>query len=151
MNIFKELERGLEIPDPQAMENLGEIVGQQLPENGCLALSGSLGVGKTTFTRGLAHAFAIPGPLHSPTYTYYTLHYGRRQLLHLDAYRIDRPETLDALMLDEFLQEPYTIVVEWPENIKDWLPPETLWLHFTIERHSLHKVRKFCNFTLRKP
>jgi tRNA threonylcarbamoyladenosine biosynthesis protein TsaE len=140
MNIFAKLEEGLELPSPEAMEALGEDVAEALPDNSFLALSGPLGVGKTTFTRGLARQLGIPTAIHSPTYSYYLIHQGKRQLVHLDAYRISNPDTLESLMLEEFLREPFLWVVEWPENIATALPPETIWLSFTILRPGVHRI-----------
>jgi tRNA A37 threonylcarbamoyladenosine biosynthesis protein TsaE len=42
---------------------------------------------------------------------------GTRQVIHMDAYRLESPEALDALMIEDFLQEPWVVLVEWPENV----------------------------------
>eukprot|EP01035_Chromulina_nebulosa_P036092 gene36092-48578_t len=105
---------------------------------------GPPGVGKTTFVQGLARGFGLTEPITSPTFTIFTLHRGKtpssRTLIHLDAYRLERADQLDSLMLDDFLTPPYCLAVEWPENIAAWLPPQTL--HFELgilpdERHTL--------------
>ena len=73
--------------------------------------------GKTTLVRGLARGLGITADVTSPTYTIYTLYQGRRQLLHMDAYRLGDAHELDSLSIDEFLKPPYLIVVEWPGHI----------------------------------
>jgi tRNA threonylcarbamoyladenosine biosynthesis protein TsaE len=59
--------------------------------------------------------------------------------MHLDAYRLESAEQVDALLLDDFLVSPYCLAVEWPENIASWLPGDA-W-HFELgiagERHSI--------------
>jgi tRNA threonylcarbamoyladenosine biosynthesis protein TsaE len=37
---------------------------------------------------------------------------------------------MDALMIEEFLQSPWCLAVEWPGKIEGWLPPGTYHLHF---------------------
>jgi tRNA threonylcarbamoyladenosine biosynthesis protein TsaE len=115
-----------------------------LPPDATLALHGDLGVGKTTFVQGLARAFGITEHVTSPTFTIFTVHRGQgslaRNLVHLDAYRLERGAQLDALMLEDFLTPPYCLAVEWPDNVADWLPPTTLHLDLGIapdERHTL--------------
>ncbi len=57
---------------------------------------------------------------------------GSRQLVHVDAYRLQSPEAVEGLMLDEFLNEPYCLVIEWPERIEDWIPADSYWLRIEI-------------------
>ena len=74
-----------------------------VPENKVLALHGNLGVGKTTFIRGLTQAWKIAESITSPTFNLYSLYQGTRQLVHLDAYRLSSSADLEALMIDDFL------------------------------------------------
>jgi tRNA threonylcarbamoyladenosine biosynthesis protein TsaE len=111
-----------------------------LPEDSQLALSGDLGSGKTTFVRGLARAWSIDDPITSPTFTLVNIYRGRRTLLHIDAHRLDTPDAMEALMIEDFLTSPYCLAVEWPEHTGDWLSED----HLTVRlerlpdgRHSL--------------
>ncbi len=113
------------------MQALAEELGRSLPPDTVLALHGNLGVGKTTFIQGLARGLGIRESVTSPTFTVFTLHRGgRATLVHLDAYRLDRPDQIDALMLEDFLVSPWCLAVEWPEKISSWIPP-TAW-HFDL-------------------
>jgi tRNA threonylcarbamoyladenosine biosynthesis protein TsaE len=107
---------------PAETEAAGAALAAALPADCVLALHGGLGAGKTTFVRGLARAWGIAGPVVSPTFNYFLLYQGARQLAHLDAYRLVRPEDADSLLLEEFLQSPWCLAVEWPENLGDRLP-----------------------------
>ncbi len=98
-------------------EAAGAAMAAVLPENTVLALHGDLGAGKTTFVRGLARGWGVPGPVVSPTFNYFLLYRGTRQLAHLDAYRLRRPEDADSLLLEEFLQPPWCLAIEWPEKL----------------------------------
>ena len=114
---------------------------EALPPEATLALSGDLGVGKTTFVQGLAEAFGIRERVTSPTFTLYNVHRGNRTLVHLDAYRLESPDQVEDLLLEDFLVAPYCLAVEWPERIAGWLPPETLTLKLSIESPGRHRVQ----------
>lgn len=132
MSIFAELEEGILTVDPGGTEKVGQRLASALPPDCALALAGDLGAGKTTFVRGMARAWGITSLVSSPTFTVFTLHQGRRQLVHLDAFRL-RPndwEAWDALMVEDFLQTPWCLAVEWPERVAPFLPPDTRWIRF---------------------
>lgn len=92
-------------------------------------LSGDLGAGKTTITRGFAQA--VPGAdeleVSSPTFT--LIHeYGPR-LTHVDLYRLDSDREYLTLGLDDYFDEargwngPSLVVIEWAEKFRHLLPP----------------------------
>ena len=79
----------------------GQRLGKSLQAGDVLVLTGDLGAGKTTFTKGLALGLGISQMIKSPTYTIVREYDGRLPLYHLDVYRIgDNPDSID---LDDFL------------------------------------------------
>jgi len=82
-----------------------------------LALSGDLGVGKSTFARGLIqHAMQDQNhEVSSPTYTLCNLYEGHLSIAHFDLYRLSSPDELEELGLDEAL-ETGCALIEWPEK-----------------------------------
>ncbi|MCX6954264.1 MAG: tRNA (adenosine(37)-N6)-threonylcarbamoyltransferase complex ATPase subunit type 1 TsaE [Verrucomicrobia bacterium] len=140
MSIFAQLRAGVATASAAETQALAGEFATALPPDATLALHGDLGVGKTTFVQGLARAFGIQEYVTSPTFNIFTVHRGTRNLVHLDAYRLERATELDALMLEDFLTPPYCLAVEWPEHVAEWLPPGTLHLDLGIapdERHTL--------------
>jgi tRNA threonylcarbamoyladenosine biosynthesis protein TsaE len=82
-------------------------------------LFGSLGAGKTTFVRGVAHALGVDTALvASPTYVVIHDYPGTRlNLIHVDAYRLVGSDDLDSLGWDRAMQGEAATVIEWPERI----------------------------------
>jgi tRNA threonylcarbamoyladenosine biosynthesis protein TsaE len=120
---------------------LAEELAGALPPDTVLALHGDLGVGKTTFVQGLARGFGITEPVTSPTFALYSVYQGRRQLVHLDAYRIESPRELDDLLIEDFLTSPWCLAVEWPEKVAAWLPADAWHLDLGIESGDRHTLR----------
>lgn len=102
-----------------------------------VTLSGPLGAGKTTFVQALARALGVRRHVTSPTFslvrTYQTHHSVIRRLVHVDAYRIERPEDMTTLGLEDFLAQPGTLIcLEWPENAQAWLARQDHVISLTI-------------------
>ena len=111
--------------------NLGERLGTLLQKNDVLILSGELGAGKTTFTKGLARGLGIRQMIKSPTYTIVREYEGRLPLYHLDVYRIEGDA--DSIDLDEFLFGGGVTVIEWGHLLGEDLPDSYLELELLKE------------------
>lgn len=102
----------------------GQRLGGLLQEQDVLVLTGDLGAGKTTFTKGLARGLGVKQMIKSPTYTIVREYEGRLPLYHLDVYRIG--EDPDSIDLDDFLFGEGVTVIEWGELLEDSLPDDYL-------------------------
>ena len=111
--------------------NLGERLGTLLQKNDVLILSGELGAGKTTFTKGIAKGLGIRQMIKSPTYTIVREYEGRLPLYHLDVYRIEGDA--DSIDLDEFLFGGGVTVIEWGHLLGKDLPDSYLELELLKE------------------
>ncbi len=98
---------------------LGEKLGALLQKQDVLILTGDLGAGKTTFTKGLARGLGIKQMIKSPTYTIVREYDGRLPLYHLDVYRIG--EDPDSIDLDDFLYGEGVTIIEWGELLDESL------------------------------
>lgn len=122
----------VELPDSDATEAAGRRLGAQLSAGDLVILTGELGAGKTTFTRGLGHGLGVRGPVTSPTFVIARSHpslVGGPELLHVDAYRLDTAGQMWDLDLDT---EEAVTVVEWGRNKAEGLSVQ--WLELTFER-----------------
>ncbi|MDR1435031.1 MAG: tRNA (adenosine(37)-N6)-threonylcarbamoyltransferase complex ATPase subunit type 1 TsaE [Puniceicoccales bacterium] len=114
MTLKERLKKGIICPTAEDLIALGEAFGKLLGDGTIIALRGDLGVGKTTFAKGIARALGIGEPLTSPTFNILAHYAGTMNLIHIDAYRLERGEYLGVL---DYAQHPFVIVVEWAENL----------------------------------
>ncbi|MGB7088033.1 MAG: tRNA (adenosine(37)-N6)-threonylcarbamoyltransferase complex ATPase subunit type 1 TsaE [Phormidesmis sp.] len=115
----------INLPDAQATQRLGRVLGEQLPPGSVLLLKGDLGSGKTTLVQGLGFGLGVKD-IDSPTFTLineYTR--GRLPLYHIDLYRLS-PAEADAMQLETYWEaeevEPGIVAIEWSERLH-YLPP----------------------------
>lgn len=109
---------------PEETLALGRAIGGELAIGDCVALTGSLGAGKTLLVRGVAEGFGAETDLvSSPTYVLVQEYpAGRRSLFHLDLYRMADPDAeLADLGLEEMLADG-AVLVEWAERAEAALP-----------------------------
>lgn len=101
----------------------GERLGGTLRAGDTVLLHGDLGMGKTVFVRGVAAALGVPeGEIRSPTFTLVNPHQGRLPLYHVDLYRIEKPEDLDELGLEEIIGGDGIALIEWGERAGPYRP-----------------------------
>jgi tRNA threonylcarbamoyladenosine biosynthesis protein TsaE len=109
----------LDLPDLAAMDAFGARIAARLRPGDVVALSGGLGVGKTTLARGIIAALGHPGEVPSPTFTIveaYDPPAVRMPLVHADFYRLERAEEAAELGLDDY-REGAAMIAEWPERV----------------------------------
>ncbi len=110
---------------PEETLAVGQAIGAILREGDFLALSGSLGAGKTQLIKGIAAGLGVPPeePVVSPTFVLIREYAGRLKLYHVDAYRLSGAAELLALGLEEMLAEPGAVVaIEWADRAPEALP-----------------------------
>jgi len=141
MTILQQLKVGITTDSAEQTRALAAELASALPPDTTLALHGDMGVGKTTFVQGLAQGFGVSEHVTSPTFAIYSIYQGSaRTLVHLDAYRLEKKSALDELLIEEFLQTPWCLAVEWPDKTGDWLPANAWHLTLSIvagDRHHL--------------
>ncbi len=114
------------------MRALGAKIATIVQKGDVICLIGGLGAGKTTFARGFIQKTQpegteteIPSPTFTLVQTYETQGF---PIWHFDFYRIESPEDVYEIGLEEALDTGVTLI-EWPEKAADLLPEERLEIH----------------------
>ena len=118
------MEKVIKVNNLEETIALGNRLGLLLQPNMLLTLSGDLGAGKTTFTKGIGQGLGITKVINSPTFTILKQYQGRLNLSHFDAYRLEGQD--DDLGFEEIFDSDDVCVVEWANFIEDILPVDRL-------------------------
>lgn len=110
--------------------DLGIKFSNNLPSGSIICLTGDLGAGKTTFTRGVAKGLNIDETIQSPTFNIMKIYLkGIRPLIHIDAYRLLDINT--DIGLDEYIgYETGLTLIEWPMYISTLIPKDHIEISF---------------------
>jgi tRNA threonylcarbamoyladenosine biosynthesis protein TsaE len=103
----------------------GREIGAKLKAPVLILLSGDLGAGKTTLTKGIAAGLgaAREDDVTSPTFTLVHRYEGSTRVYHVDLYRIENLHDFETLGLEDIFSEQAVVIVEWPDRLKlrtDW-------------------------------
>ncbi|MFZ0580862.1 MAG: tRNA (adenosine(37)-N6)-threonylcarbamoyltransferase complex ATPase subunit type 1 TsaE [Candidatus Acidiferrales bacterium] len=98
----------------------GRQIGAALKPPVLILLSGDLGAGKTTLTKGIAAGLgaAREDDVTSPTFTLVHKYDGATRVYHVDLYRIEGLHDLETLGLEDIFSEKAVVIVEWPDRLK---------------------------------
>lgn len=105
------------------VSKLWSVLSKRVRAGSCVGLVGDLGVGKTTFVKGVAKILGVSDVVSSPTFSlariYQTSNESLPILQHIDLYRIGGSDDLGAMeMLDMVSNKRALTFVEWPNRIK---------------------------------
>ena len=88
-----------------------------------VTIRGELGAGKTTLVQAICEGYGVTQEVTSPTFALvHEYESPRSPVQHLDLYRLDRADQLDALGWDELMASRALVLVEWPERAGERLP-----------------------------
>lgn len=91
------------------------------------AFRGNMGAGKTTFIAALCRALGSDDDVSSPTFAIINeYHTPGRPIYHFDFYRIDDDAEAMDLGLDDYFDSDGICLMEWPENVENFLPEDTV-------------------------
>lgn len=124
-------------------EQLGLILGEISRERDVILLSGTLGSGKTTLTQFIARGLGVPSDSYitSPSFSLMNQYFGRIPLYHIDCYRLEDEDDVEASGLIDYIVADGLTVVEWPDRLGSLRPDDRL----EIELTSGHDEERFVN------
>jgi tRNA threonylcarbamoyladenosine biosynthesis protein TsaE len=121
-SIFKFMQaqnRWLTTSPEQTIER-GRLIAKSFHPGSVIALEGDLGSGKTTLIKGIALGLGVrtAREVKSPTFVIMHVYQGRIPLYHFDLYRLDEQSDLEAIGLEEFMNDPDSVsVIEWADRV----------------------------------
>lgn len=114
----KSVELQIRTHSEQETFRLAENLARQFQGDELVLIIGELGAGKTVFVKGLASGLGVKAvdSVCSPSFTLVNIYSGRVELIHVDLYRLEDPEEIDDLGLEDYL-ESGVVAVEWAERL----------------------------------
>ena len=117
--------------DVAAREFLDAVEGRKV-----IAFYGEMGVGKTTFINALSRQLGVTDDaVNSPSFSIvneYETALGDI-VYHFDLYRLDSIDEALAIGIEDYFYSGRLCLIEWPENIEDVLPEETLRVYIKVQ------------------
>lgn len=123
------------VADEQGVQRFCRHLAAHLRGGETILLHGTLGMGKTTFARALIQSLCgTATEVASPTFTLMQEYDAQSgfPIAHYDLYRIEHPEELYEMGLEEVLGQTL-VLVEWPEVAADFFPAARLDITFHSE------------------
>ena len=118
----------IEIRNTSDLDRAAKEFLQQIGDNRLIAFFAPMGAGKTTFTTAICKALGVTDPVGSPTFAIVN-EYEKADgepMYHFDFYRINKLSEAIDIGLYDYLDSGFLCLMEWPENIEELLPEETL-------------------------
>ncbi|PJB89421.1 tRNA (adenosine(37)-N6)-threonylcarbamoyltransferase complex ATPase subunit type 1 TsaE [Candidatus Peregrinibacteria bacterium CG_4_9_14_0_8_um_filter_44_15] len=123
--------------NPDETKKLAAQIREKYPTHKLILLSGELGSGKTTFTKGIANHLGMDEKdIKSPTFA---LMREYDDLLHVDLYRLEQPDYLIMDQIEAFVSRGGLVIVEWPEVAIHLMPKP----HIHIKIDTEDDTRRF--------
>jgi len=121
---------------------IAEKLAKTLNPGDMIALSGDLGSGKTTFTKGIGKGLGVKDSkrINSPTFVLIKEYSGKIPLYHLDLYRLDALKEIENLAVEEYIYGTGVTIIEWAEKIECLLPEKRISVRFKVKGNNKREV-----------
>ncbi len=128
------MEHSITIKDTADLDRAAGEFLKEVGERSLVAFYAPMGAGKTTFTTAICRRLGVADPVCSPTFTIVNEYVSAdgEPVYHFDFYRITKPSEAIDIGLDDYLYSGSLCLMEWPENIEELLPEETLKVHIRV-------------------
>lgn len=132
--VVEKKRQAIQIQSLQDLQIFAEHFASTLHGGEVIALSGTLGAGKTTFVQLVGKALGVHERITSPTFTLMHVHPVKKHskishLVHIDAYRFESGQGLfDIGAQDYFGCRDTVVFIEWPERVTNAVPKDAMHL-----------------------
>jgi tRNA threonylcarbamoyladenosine biosynthesis protein TsaE len=132
---------------PAQTIRVGQRLGERLRAGDLVVLMGEFGAGKTHLIKGVAQGLGSTDLVNSPSFVLINQYragpqHGRMPIFHADLYRIEDPDELAAIGIEEAWSGEGVCLIEWAEHAGEWLPQE----HLAIYLQHLSETKRVLRF-----
>ena len=134
MSIFAPMKQEIIIRNISDLDRAAKEFLQKIGDHTLIAFFAPMGSGKTTFTTAICRVLGVTDPVGSPTFAIVN-EYMRADgdpMYHFDFYRINKLSEAVEIGLYDYLDSGCLCLMEWPENIEELLPEETLKITISV-------------------
>lgn len=126
---------------PAETEAIGRQVAENIGVGSVFALKGDLGSGKTLFVKGVVAGLGSSADVTSPTFTIvHEYRGGRLPVYHFDLFRVENPQALARLGLDDYFFGDGISVIEWADRFPEFVPEQARWIFFEIKSETQRAI-----------
>lgn len=123
-----------------SIKNIGDIDRaaaefiERIGDRKLVAFFAPMGAGKTTFTTAICRVLGVTDPVGSPTFAIINeyMKADGEPMYHFDFYRINKLSEAIDIGLEDYLYSGCLCIMEWPENVEELLPEDTLRVYITV-------------------
>jgi tRNA threonylcarbamoyladenosine biosynthesis protein TsaE len=113
---------------------LGQRLGELMRQGDLVVLLGDFGAGKTHMIKGIAQGLGSTDLVNSPSFVLINEYragprHGNIPIFHADFYRIEDPNELASIGIEEAWSGIGVCLIEWADQAGNWLPTERLAIH----------------------
>lgn len=124
LNILLEV-KGFYLAD---LHQIANKVASFLPNDGVVVFQGEMGAGKTTLIKAICQSLGVEDNVSSPTFGLVNVYHMKNGgvINHIDLYRLKDAREAEEAGIFDLLDQSGLSLIEWPERIADYLPPNSL-------------------------
>ena len=124
--------------------SFGKYLGEKASPGSVFCLSGDLGAGKTSLTKGIAQGLGFYGEVTSPTFSLMNIYEGGRlDIYHFDLYRLEKSD-LEGIDYRDYFYSNGVTVIEWPEKALEYMPEKAVFIKINILENGREVVYDTC-------
>ena len=121
----------------------GAAIAKTLAFPRCIYLDGAMGAGKTTLTASVLAGLGYEGSVTSPTYNLVQEYQvNRGTVYHMDLYRLEDPEELEYLAIDDLWTPESIFIIEWPSKGAGFLPKPDIEISIATHKKGEQEYRE---------
>jgi tRNA threonylcarbamoyladenosine biosynthesis protein TsaE len=134
----------IEIKTIEELPNAAEFLMEEIKNHRICAFYGEMGAGKTTLIKEICKKLEVTDQVNSPTFSIINEYHTKtgEVVFHFDFYRLKNEEELLDLGYEDYLFSGNICLIEWPEKIEDYLPPEACRIQIAVKPNGTRVIMK---------